>query len=228
MSLLQYSNYDRCDMASLIRSHASEIDCVIVAGGDGSINAALEGLVATGLPLGILPFGTGNDFARTLGIPVEPAAAASLVIQGDTRSVDVGEINGHFFINVASIGLSVELTRYLTGTLKRRWGRLAYPIAAAKALARTRPFTVRITGGGRSLDVRSLQTGSITGPEWRCMTVRGLMISASTSIAWSQLIFGACRCPLPPFARAATEPFQASGHSVALVQLRFTPNQHLP
>ena len=157
MSLLQYSNYDRCDMASLIRSHAPEIDCVIVAGGDGSINAALEGLVATGLPLGILPFGTGNDFARTLGIPMEPAAAASLVMQGDTRSVDVGEINGHFFINVASIGLSVELTRYLTGTLKRRWGRLAYPIAAAKALAHTRPFKVRITGGDRSLDVRSLQ-----------------------------------------------------------------------
>lgn len=157
MSLLQYSNYDRRDMVSLIRSHAPEIDCVVVAGGDGSINAALEGLVATGLPLGILPFGTGNDFARTLRIPVEPAAAASLIVQGDTRSVDVGEINGHFFVNVASIGLSVELTRRLTGSLKRRWGRLAYPIAAAKALARARTFTVCITRAGQSLHTRSLQ-----------------------------------------------------------------------
>lgn len=226
MSLLQYSNYDRCDMASLIRRRAPEIDCVVVAGDDGSINAALEGLVPMGLPLGILPLGTGNDFARTLGIPVEPAAAASLITPGGTRSVDVGEINGRFFINVASMGLSVELTRHLTGGLKRRWGRLAYPIAVAKAVARARSFTVRITQAGRSLHARSLQVAIGNGVYYGA----GMAVYDRATIDDQCLDFYCLepghlwRMPLA----AVTEPFRASGHSAARVQLRFTPIQHLP
>ena len=79
----------------------------------------------------LLPLGTANDLARTLGLPLDLAAAAEVIGRGHTRRIDVGLVNGHAFFNVASIGLSADLAGRLTGLDKRRWGRLAY---AARAL----------------------------------------------------------------------------------------------
>ena len=83
------------------------VDLVVIVGGDGTVNAALRGLMETGLPLGILPLGTANDLARTLRIPADPSAAAAVIIGGQMRRIDVDQVNDQFFINVASMGLSV-------------------------------------------------------------------------------------------------------------------------
>lgn len=147
----------RADMGALIQQHAQDSDLVVVGGGDGTVNAALKGVVAARLPLGILPLGTANDLARTLGIPGDPSAAAKLIAIGKTRRIDVGRVNDQLFLNVASLGLSVELTRQLTGKLKRRWGRLNYPIAATRALVRAKPFVADIVQSGRRERIRSLQ-----------------------------------------------------------------------
>jgi diacylglycerol kinase family enzyme len=101
-------------IADTIRAQADRYDCVIVGGGDGTLNTAAPALLETGLPLGILPLGTGNDLARTLGIDPDPVAAAGLIVAGNTRTIDLGEVNGHPFFNVASIGFSAELARELT------------------------------------------------------------------------------------------------------------------
>ena len=137
----------REDVSRKIRAFSSDVDCVVVGGGDGTINAAAPGLIATGLPLGILPLGTANDLARTLGLPMTLDAAIGVVANGRPRRIDLGEVNGYPYFNVASLGFGVDLTRALTGDAKRRWGALGYAVAGLRVLRRMRPFHAEITIG---------------------------------------------------------------------------------
>ena len=140
-----------------LRRRRAEHDLVIVCGGDGTIRTAAAAIVESGLPFGIFPLGTGNDLARTLGISEDLQEAAATIAAGHTRRIDVGDVNGQLFFNVASIGMSVRLAQRLTPELKRRWGRLAYGIAALAVLGEARPFSATVTGGGRDVRVRTLQ-----------------------------------------------------------------------
>ena len=97
------------DCTAVIKRHAAGCDLVILGGGDGTMNAAAPALVETGLPLGVLPLGTANDLARSLDIPLEPVAAATLITTEEARPADLGWVNGHYYFNVASIGFSAEL-----------------------------------------------------------------------------------------------------------------------
>lgn len=149
----------REDLGDIIRAHAGTVDLVIIGGGDGTLNAAAAALAETGLPLAILPLGTANDLARTLGIPLDLEEAARLAVTGTVRRIDLGEVNGVPFFNVASIGLSVELARELTRDMKRRWGTLGYAIAAARVLRRMAPMTADIRIDGRPHRVKAVQIG---------------------------------------------------------------------
>ncbi|KJB89921.1 lipid kinase [Skermanella aerolata KACC 11604] len=144
-------------LAQVIRQQSGALDCVIIGGGDGTLNAAAPALVEAGLPLGILPLGTANDLARTLEIPPDPIGAARIIAAGRIRTLDLGEVNGRLFWNVASIGLSAELAREITSETKQRWGRLGYGIAALRLLARMRPFTAEISHDGVTERVRTVQ-----------------------------------------------------------------------
>lgn len=144
-------------VATTIREGAREFDLVIVGGGDGTLNCAAPGIVETGLPLGVLPLGTANDLARTLGIGPDPVSAARTIVEGRLRAIDLGEVNGRLFFNVASIGFSAELARELTREAKKRWGTLGYALAGARLLARTRPFTAFIEHDGETLKVKTVQ-----------------------------------------------------------------------
>lgn len=101
------------------RDGAAGCDMIVLGGGDGTLSHALDAVLATRLPLGILPMGNANDLARTLNIPSDPQAACRIIAEGRTRPIDVGRIERadsapiHFF-NVASIGLSVRIARRLT------------------------------------------------------------------------------------------------------------------
>ena len=135
-------------LADAIRAHKSEIDFVVIAGGDGTLNAAAPALHETCLPFGILPMGTANDFARTLAIPNDLAAAAKVIIDGHQRAIDLGEVNGCFFFNVASVGFSAAVARQITTTAKKRWGTLGYCFAALSLLRQSAPFAVEIEHDG--------------------------------------------------------------------------------
>ena len=145
------------DVSPRILAHRGRVDCVIIAGGDGTINAAGPGLLASGLPLGVLPLGTANDFARSVDIPVDLEAAARVIVDGLTHVVDVGEVNGRPFFNVASIGLAADLAKNLTTDRKRRFGRLSYAITAGNVLLRATPFHATLLMDASTITVRTLQ-----------------------------------------------------------------------
>ncbi|MBC7784348.1 MAG: lipid kinase [Burkholderiales bacterium] len=137
---------------------AATHDLVIAIGGDGTINATLPGVLETGLPLAILPAGTANDLARTLGLPADMPGAIEVIARGNTRPIDVAEVNGVPFVNAASLGMSVDITRQLDKPFKKRWGRLAYVLAATRSLFHMRAFTATIESDGQSTKLRSVQT----------------------------------------------------------------------
>jgi diacylglycerol kinase (ATP) len=144
-------------LPQVIRDHRDLVDLVIVGGGDGTMNAAIAGIVDTQLPLGILPLGTANDLARTLGIPSTLPEACQVVAGRKVEHIDLGWVNGHYFFNVASLGLSVQITRGLTKSVKRRWGVLAYAATALKGLWKSRRFKAEIVINGQSQKVKTIQ-----------------------------------------------------------------------
>jgi len=119
-------------------------DLVVVGGGDGTVGCAAGLVAGTDVALGILPLGTANDFARTLQVPGDLAAACDTVAHGKMVDIDLGRVNGLPYVNVASVGLSVGVTESLTPGLKRRIGPLAYPVAALRAYRKHVPFQARL------------------------------------------------------------------------------------
>lgn len=118
---------------------------LIVASGDGTVSEVVDYLAGSGIELGFIPLGTTNNFARSLGLPLEIDAAIERIAQGMVRHIDLGSIGNDYFTNVAGIGISARIAQAVTPALKRRYGRLAYAITGLKVLFRHRPFTVHIT-----------------------------------------------------------------------------------
>ncbi len=148
---------NRQDASSYILQERDLLDLVVVGGGDGTLNTIVDALVEARLPLGILPLGTANDLARTLGIPNSLPEACRTIAEGHLQSIDLGLVNGKFYFNVASVGLSVTITQQLSRALKRRLGALAYAWTALKVLSRTRSFPATIWVDGVSLSVNTIQ-----------------------------------------------------------------------
>ncbi|GAC1338597.1 MAG: lipid kinase [Acetobacteraceae bacterium] len=173
----------RDELPEIIQRLRENVSCVILGGGDGTLNAAAGALRDTGLTLGILPLGTANDLARTLGIPADAREAAAVILAGRTRAIDLGSVNGHPFFNVASLGLSVAVTKRLTGIMKRRLGALAYPVAAAAALVRTSRFRATLRVDGEEVLVRTLQVAVGNGRFYG----GGMVVEENASIEDGQL-----------------------------------------
>lgn len=157
VEILEESAEHPQQIPDLIRRYRREVDLVIIGGGDGTLNAAAEGLIDSQLPLGILPLGTANDLARTLEIPTSIPDACQIIAAGKIRRIDLGCVNGQYFFNVASLGLSVQITQQLSKEAKRRWGVFAYGLTALKVLWKSRPFKAEIRLKGKSIKVKTVQ-----------------------------------------------------------------------
>jgi len=127
---------------------------VIVAGGDGTINEAIQGLAGTDASLAIIPRGTGNVLARELGLPLDEEAALAVVANGNSRKIYLGVVidektnESRYFVLMAGIGLDASVVGRVDPTLKKRIGRGAFWVSGLSHLANwnPQPFTLEING----------------------------------------------------------------------------------
>ncbi|MFC4535955.1 diacylglycerol/lipid kinase family protein [Sphaerisporangium dianthi] len=120
------------------------VDLVFASGGDGTVRGCAEGLMGTGVPLAVLPGGTGNLLVRNLGLPDTIPEAVDVGVGGDTRAIDLGVLDGRPFVVMAGIGLDATMADSTSEVAKNRIGWLAYVGGAVKHLA-DRPFHVTLS-----------------------------------------------------------------------------------
>ena len=118
---------------------------IVAAGGDGTLNEVINGIGENlgDTRVGLLPLGTGNDFARTIGIPTDLEAALEVIRAGETRAVDLVRVTSdevRYFVNVSAGGFSGLVDEKLTPEMKKTWGPLAYLRSAAAALPELRAY----------------------------------------------------------------------------------------
>lgn len=123
-----------------------KFDIIISSGGDGTLNEVINGMAEKDFrpPLGILPLGTTNDFARAVGIPRQWEAACDLIINQHTKLIDLGKVNDHYFINIAGGGSMTELTYEVPSKLKTMLGQLAYYMKGLEKLPYLRPIELNM------------------------------------------------------------------------------------
>lgn len=131
---------------------------IAVAGGDGTVGAGAAAAASAAVPLAVVPVGTGNDFARSVGIPLDVAAACRLAVDGGrTRRLDLAWMGERPFVNAASVGLSPVAAAKARG-MKRLLGPIAYTVGALRAGATARPVRCRVACDGELLH---------DGPAWQ-------------------------------------------------------------
>ncbi len=130
-------------------AEAGEVDLLIAAGGDGTVNEVVHGLIELPMParptLGVVPLGTANDFATGCGIPHDPEQALALCMEGTEVPVDVGKANEHWFLNAASIGFGAEITAITPPELKHLLGPAAYAVMGAILAMNVHHYRGRLT-----------------------------------------------------------------------------------
>ncbi len=127
------------------------VDAIVAFGGDGTVNEVLNGLSTHDVPLGIIPLGTANDFARQVGIPLDPDAALRLILSESPARIDTGELNGRRFLNVSTAGIGAEATAETAADAKESLGALAYAITGARKLVDLEPTAAQFVAPGHEL-----------------------------------------------------------------------------
>lgn len=143
---------------------AQGADVVMAAGGDGTVRSVAESLAGTGVPLGLLPAGTGNLLARTLGTPLEMPEAMRVALTGDDRAIDIGRVRAtgpesddteHVFLVMAGTGFDADVMANTPEGLKGRVGPFAYVVSGLRAMRGRRTRVTLSIDGGPTLRRRS-------------------------------------------------------------------------
>ena len=132
-----------------LKENLAKADRIIVVGGDGTLHHLLPVLLEQSKPFGILPLGTANDFARSIGVSDDINAACDIASGDRLRSIDVGVLNGRPFINVASLGIATTISQLQTSERKQKWKVLSYAVSLVEAVSCCKPFRATITSTDR-------------------------------------------------------------------------------
>jgi YegS/Rv2252/BmrU family lipid kinase len=145
------------DATRLSREAAhKKYDLVVAAGGDGTINEVINGLAGSETAMATLPLGTMNVWARELGLPLHPPAAARAMLEWHARPIDLGRAAGRYFLLMAGVGVDAAITANVRPRVKRHLGMLAYVLSAIEHMARIRGTRTRLLLDGKSIKGRVL------------------------------------------------------------------------
>lgn len=150
--------------ATLAKALAKKPELVILGGGDGTISGLVDKLVGKGVTLGVLPLGTANSFARSLGIPLDVDGAVDAILQGRPKRIDLGMINDDYYASTAAIGLSPQIAETVPHNAKRWFGRMGYLSWAAIQFLKFKPFTVIVGEGADAQRLRAVEVRISNGP----------------------------------------------------------------
>ena len=134
-------------MEPVVKAAIAKAPMVIVGGGDGTLSSSVDHFMGTRTVFAVLPLGTANSFARTLGIPLDLDGAVAVIANGRRKRIDLGCINGDYFANTAAIGLSPLIADSVPHILKRYLGIIGYLIWAVRCAVRFRPFRLTVDDG---------------------------------------------------------------------------------
>lgn len=138
-------------------------DHIVAMGGDGTINEVANGLIGSDATLAVIPAGTGNDFIRMLGIPCNPMHAIETLLDGQPRTIDLGQVDhDRCFVNGIGIGLDAQVARDVL-KMERLRGAAAYMTAAVQEVFRFKAFPVSLTTAEEQLELTCLSLGIANG-----------------------------------------------------------------
>lgn len=145
---------------------ASGADAVALVGGDGTIHLAAQVLGGSGMPTGIIPAGTGNDFARAIGVPLKnPEAAADRIIAGETRAVDLATANGELITTIMCSGFDSKVNERVN---RMSWpkGQQRYTVATIAELRTFKPLPFKVTVDGQLIETEAMIVAVGSGPSY--------------------------------------------------------------
>ena len=165
-STVDLNTTTRCGEATEFAESAVQrnANLLLVAGGDGTVNEVASALVGTDVPLGIIPMGSGNGLARSLGVPKNIDGACALITRGSVSSIDVGRANDRYFFLVAGVGFDAVVGRRFEESARR--GPLPYFFLGAKEYLTYRPAHLKINFDCRSLDSYPFLVAVANGPQY--------------------------------------------------------------
>lgn len=152
-----YTTSGSDELGALIKKLGNRIERIVIGGGDGTVHHCLPAIVESGLPFGVIPLGTGNDFARSLNIPLDPESALDVIKENHITKVDLGKVNNHWFLNAFGLGLGPELTKKLDKETKSRLGVLAYIHSFLQVLTKRKSHRVKLTLDNKRIRTRFIQ-----------------------------------------------------------------------
>ena len=180
---MDYSSYE-----TLYPGHASELtlqcisegaDIIVAVGGDGTAYEVAQNLIGTGIPFGIIPAGTGNDFIKSLKLPADPSEILDLIMRSDPTTVDAGSINGRVFINVCGIGFDVSVLEHSLKAKKFFKGMIPYLWGVIKTIVHYCPADISLTIDGKHILSRKVLV---------CSVANGIYIGGGMAISPESVI----------------------------------------
>jgi YegS/Rv2252/BmrU family lipid kinase len=219
------------------------VDLVVAAGGDGTINEVINGLISSGLPLGVIPLGTANVFATEIGLSLAPRAVAATLARGAPAPIHVGRVNGRVFSLMAGAGFDALVVESVDARLKHLCGKCAYVYESLVRMARWRARRYVVTVDGRRAEAASVVIANgryyagryVLAPEARLSAPSFQVVLFRASGRWAVIRYGLAlllnRIPRlsdvtivegteVEVAGPADEPVQGDGDVVARLPLR--------
>ncbi len=145
------------DATKLAEDNAKNYTIIVAVGGDGTVNEIAKGLINAGQgTLGIIPCGTGNDMSKSLEISKDIDRALATIIKGNKKKIDIGMINDHYFLNIASIGFDAEVVKAVEGIKKKIKGKMAYVLGVFKVLTSYKKRDIRIELDDKTIEIKSV------------------------------------------------------------------------